>query len=241
MAIPAVRRRPIARAVRNGVGKSRTPRAISEKILLDAALATFVEKGFHGTSMRDIAARAGTSVSHAYYYFPAKRDILWRIMAGITRELIAALTKAADRGGADPAMRLAAIVRAHVLLHTRRQDESFVGNTELRSLGSRDRRRLVALRDRVSSIFKAAIGAGLRRKVFSCDCPAEANLAIVTMCTSVADWYRANGRISPDEMADRYAALALRMVGYMRPAIIRRRSPASLARDQARQQRSRQD
>lgn len=241
MAIPAARRRHAARAARLGTGRSQKARAIGEKVLLDAALDAFVEKGFHGTSMRDIAARAGASVSHAYYYFPAKRDILWRIMAGITSELIAALKTAANGAGSDPAMRLEAIVRAHVLLHTKRQDESFVGNTELRSLGPRDRRRLVALRDQVSSIFKAAIGAGLRQKVFSCDRPAEANLAIVTMCTAVADWYRAEGPVSPEEMADRYAAIALRMVGCRQPTTMRRNSPAGLARDQPRQQRGRQD
>ena len=173
-----------------------------------------MEKGFHGTSMRDIAARAGTSVSHTYYYFPSKQDLLWQIVHAITAELIAALHAAVAAAGEAPADRLAAIVRAHVLLHAQSQDASFVGNTELRSLRPGDRRTFIAMRDEVSAIFKAAIQAGVQRGDFACPEPAEVNLALVTMCTAVADWYRADGPLAPPAMADRYAAIALRMVGH---------------------------
>lgn len=180
---------------------------------MQAALAAFVEKGYHGTSMRDIAARAGASVSHTYYYFPSKYHILWLIVSRITEQLGDMLEETAERAGDDPAERLAALVRTNVLLHTRRQDESFIGNSELRSLEPRDRPKIQALRDRVSAIFKATVQDGLRRGVFTCPEPDEVCLAIVTMCTAVAAWYRADGPVSPQVMANRYAAIALRMVG----------------------------
>lgn len=205
------RRKPGPAAAAN---KPRSSATVGEETLMRAALEAFVEKGFHGTSMRDIAARAGTSVSHTYYYFPSKHHILWLIMTGITRELIHALETATREAGEDPAARLTAIVRTHVLLHTQRQDESFVGNSELRSLPDEDRPKFIELRDQVSSYFKAAIGDGIRLGIFTCPEPAEVTLALVTMCTSVADWYRADGPVSPQLMANRYAAIALRMVGY---------------------------
>lgn len=183
-----------------------------QETLLQAALDAFVAQGFHGTSMRDIAARAGMSVSASYYYFPSKRHLLMRIMTRVTEDLIVALEKARASAGADPAARLAAIVRAHVLLHTERQAEAFVGSSELRSLAAADRTATVALRDRVSAIFKEAIGDGLRAGVFRCPHRAEAALAITTMCTSVATWYRAGGPEPPQTIADRYAALCLRML-----------------------------
>lgn len=196
-----------------GARLSKTPPAVSEDRLLGAALDAFVEKGFHGTSMRDIAARAGTSVSHTYYYFPSKQDLLWRIVSGITLELIAALHAAVVAAGEDPAARLAAIVRAHVLLHAQSQDASFVGNTELRSLRPDDRRTFIGMRDEISAIFKTAIHDGLQQGRFTCPEPVETALALVTMCTAVADWYRADGPVSPSLMADRYVAIALRMAG----------------------------
>jgi AcrR family transcriptional regulator len=153
------------------------------------------------------------SVSASYYYFPSKQHLLMRIMTRVTEDLIALLAQARDAAGKDPAARLAAIVRAHVLLHTQRQAEAFIGSSELRSLTAADRVAAVALRDRVSTIFKDVIGEGLRRGVFRCAHRAEATLAITTMCTAVAGWYRAGGPQSPQTIADRYAALSLRMLG----------------------------
>ena len=181
--------------------------------MLRVALSLFVEQGYHGASMRDIAQRAGVSVSAAYHYFPAKADMLRTIMIRVTEDLIADLEAARDNAGPDPAARLAAVARAHVLLHTRRQDESFIGNSELRSLAPADRRKVVALRDRVGQVFKEVVAEGCRRGVFGQPYSAETVRAILTMCTAVAGWYRATGPDGPEAIAERYAALALRLVG----------------------------
>jgi AcrR family transcriptional regulator len=181
--------------------------------MLRAALAVFMEKGYHGTSMRDIAQRAACSVSNAYHYFPSKRQILFRIVRDITVELAETLEDIAARPTDDPARRLADLVMAHVLLHTERQDESFVGNTELRSLAPDERTDVVKHRDRISTVFKKAIAEGIRGGRFDCPTPADTARAIVSMATAVATWYRPNGPLSPAEIGERYAALALRMVG----------------------------
>jgi AcrR family transcriptional regulator len=184
----------------------------AEAALLDAALACFVAQGYHGTTMRDIAARAGLAVSASYYYFPSKLDLLRRIMSRVTEDLEAALVGAEWAAGDDPSARLVAIVRAHVLFHTHRRAESFIGNSELRALPPADRIEMVALRDRIADHFKRALEAGMRARAFHVpDAPATV-LAVVTMCTAVATWYREDGPDTPEQIADRYAELALRMV-----------------------------
>lgn len=182
--------------------------------ILSAALAAFVELGYHGASMRDIAARAGTSISHAYYYFPSKAGLLVSLIEQVTRDLIAALHAARRRAGDDPAAQLAAMVRQHVRLHTERQAESFVGNSELRSLDPESRRRMVALRDEASAVFREVVEAGRASGAFDCPHPHEAVLAIVTMCTAVAGWYRPDGPETAETLADRYAAFCLSIVGH---------------------------
>lgn len=192
-------------------------RAISaEAALLDAALACFVAQGYHGTTMRDIAARAGLAVSASYYYFPSKLDLLRRIMTRVTEDLEGVLSEAERAAAGDPAARLAALVRAHVLFHTHRRAESFIGNSELRALPPADRAEMVALRDRIAGHFKRALEVGIRTRAFTVVDPAATVLAIVTMCTAVATWYRDDGPNSPEQIADRYAELALRMVGVPR-------------------------
>jgi AcrR family transcriptional regulator len=205
-----------------GVRTRTAPDAEGGEALLRVALSLFVEQGYHGASMRDIATRAGVSVSAAYHYFPSKADMLRTIMIRVTEDLIADLAAARDGAGPDPAAQLAAVARAHVLLHTRRQDESFIGNSELRSLAPADRRKVVALRDRVGQVFKDIVAEGCRRGVFQQPDSAETVRAILTMCTAVAGWYRANGPDEPEIVAGRYAALALRLVGHdLRPRAAR--------------------
>jgi AcrR family transcriptional regulator len=184
----------------------------AETALLDAALACFVAQGYHGTTMRDIAARAGLAVSASYYYFPSKLDLLRRIMVRVTMELEAELAAAERAAGDVPAASLAALVRAHVLFHTHRQAESFIGNSELRALPPPERAEIVAMRDRIGDHFKRAVAAGVHAGTFDVPSPPAAVLAIVTMCTAVAQWYRRGGPAAPAQIADRYAELALRMV-----------------------------
>lgn len=185
----------------------------AETALLDAALACFVAQGYHGTTMRDIAARAGLAVSASYYYFPSKLDLLRRLMVRVTMDLEAALMAAEHAAGDDPMARLAAVVRAHVLFHTRRQAESFIGNSELRALSPEDRTEIVAMRDQIADHFKRALEGGIRAGVFDAPSPPAVILAIVTMCTAVATWFRPDGPATPEQVAERYVQLALRMVG----------------------------
>jgi len=193
---------------------SRSEASASQEAVLLVALKCFVEQGFHGTSMRDIAGAAGTSIAAIYYHFPSKAALLRAIMTRVTEDLLAELQQAkANVKKGDAAALLAALVRAYVRFHTERREEAFVGNSELRSLEADDLAHVIALRDKVSGNFNDAIAAGLKQGSFSCAHPREAGLAVMTMCTAVASWYRPGGPATPEQIAERYAALALSMLG----------------------------
>jgi len=53
--------------------KIRTQR---KKLIMDTALELFSENGFHATSMRQVAQKAGVSKGLAYNYFSSKQEIL---------------------------------------------------------------------------------------------------------------------------------------------------------------------
>jgi hypothetical protein len=67
-------------------------------------------------------------------------------------------------------------------------------------------------------LFYLAIRDGIERGRFHTPYPTEAARGIITMCTAVATWYRKPGPLSPEEIANRYAELALAMVGHAPPA-----------------------
>ena len=194
-------------------GRDQPAESEGQKVILKAALDAFVEHGFHGTAVRDIASRADLSVAAIYYHFPSKLDILYSIMSVGADHLLAELTAERDRSGDDAVAQFVAIVRTHVKFHMQRKAEYFVGNTELRSLDQTHRRAIVAKRDAIAALFVEVAERGLARGLFDTPWPRETVRAILTMCTSVAGWYRKNGAESPDTIADRYADMALRMLG----------------------------
>lgn len=83
-------------------------------VVRDIAAELFAEKGFHETTMRDIARRAGMLPGSIYYHFPSKEDLLVGVYEeGVTRLL--ARIDAADPGTqAEPWTRLEAVMTAHV-------------------------------------------------------------------------------------------------------------------------------
>jgi AcrR family transcriptional regulator len=184
------------------------------RILLAAAVDAMVEHGYHGTSVRDVADRAGMSPAALYHHFPSKQVLLFTIMDRGMDELIRRSEEACAAAPDDPAEKLRSLVRVHVLRHIEHQKESFLGNSELRSLDEPGRGTILAKRDRQMHLFYQAVREGVERGQFRTRFPSEAARGIVSMCTAVATWYHKTGPLSPEEIAHRYADLALAMVIY---------------------------
>jgi AcrR family transcriptional regulator len=186
----------------------------SAQLIRGAAIGVFVEHGYHGTSVREIAQAAGISVAGLYHHFPSKLDILIGLMDVVMDDLFRATSEAVARAGEDPADQLRAAVIAHVRFHTERREESFIGNTELRSLDRPHRARMIEKRDRQQRLFDRAVIRGRDLDVFRTAYPLEASRAIVTMSTTVATWYRKDGSLRPQDIAARYGELALATVQF---------------------------
>lgn len=183
-----------------------------KSVVLRAAIANFTERGYHGTSMRDIARDAEVTVASIYHHYPSKQEILAEIMTTTMIDVIAATRSALVEAGSSPSAQLAAVVTAWVEFHTNRQAEAQIGATELRSLEDPGRKIVVMLRDEQEALFRDIIERGAASGAFRTAHPREATRAIMNMGRSVASWYRADGGVGPTEMAGRYAALALATV-----------------------------
>jgi AcrR family transcriptional regulator len=64
-------------------GAADAPAATPREQILDAALAVFAERGIHATSLRDVAARAGLSLSGVHWYFKNKEELIGGIVAHV--------------------------------------------------------------------------------------------------------------------------------------------------------------
>lgn len=71
--------------------RSRVPRAVREREMVDVAGALFAERGFHATSMDEIALRSGVSKPMVYEYFGSKEGIYLACVERAEQELIASM------------------------------------------------------------------------------------------------------------------------------------------------------
>jgi AcrR family transcriptional regulator len=181
---------------------------------VDAAIDVFGRHGYHGTSIRDIAERAGLSSAALYHHFSSKQDLLFQIMDRGIEVLVRQTQEAYAAAPPTPEDRLAAIVRVHVLAHTVDPVGSLVGNSELRSLDPENRAVVVEKRDCQQRLFDRVISDGVAEGVFVAPHPRETARAITSMGTAVASWYRPTGPLGPEEIAARYVTLALATAGY---------------------------
>jgi AcrR family transcriptional regulator len=181
--------------------------------ILAAAVAVMAEHGYHGTTVREIAIRAGVSPAALYHHFASKQQVLATIMERGIEALLQRTRTALDAAGEDPVDRLRALVEVQVLFHLEDQRGTLLGTSELRALEEPVRSTHRAKRLQQQRLFDAVVADGVAHGVFTTSQPEEAARAIVVMCTGVAGWFSAGGRLSRAQVVSRYQRLALDMVG----------------------------
>lgn len=181
--------------------------------VLHAAIDAFVETGYHGSTMRDLAARANRSVPGIYHHYPDKQALLVAILELTMSELHWRVDAA--RAGAETGLQeVRLIVEALALFHTHRRKLAFIGASEMRSLTPTNRQRIADSRNRLQHILDAAITRAAREGGAS-GVPGDlriAGRAIATMCTSLPQWFNAAGPSSPEETAQTYADFAVSLL-----------------------------
>ncbi|MRH91771.1 helix-turn-helix domain-containing protein [Nocardia sp. SYP-A9097] len=176
--------------------------------ILRAAIEAFVETGYHGATMRSLAHRAGTSVPGVYQRYRSKQDLLVRILDLIMNELHWRV-KAARAEGDTGIARVGLVVEALALYHTHRRDLAFIGASEMRSLTGDNRRRITASRNALQYALDEEIAAAVADGHLHTEHPHIAGRAIVTMCTSLAQWFHIDGPYTPEQIAREYSDFAL--------------------------------
>jgi AcrR family transcriptional regulator len=177
----------------------------------EVASELFHANGYAATSVRDIARALDIQGPSLYAHVASKEDVLWSIVDGAAAAFEAKADDAvAETTTSDPVERLAALVEAHVDVVTADPHRASVFVTEWRHL-SADRRATVAQRrDAYEQWYREVIDDGRSVGVFRAT---DTNLAatfILTALNGIATWYRRDGRLSADRIADHYVDLALR-------------------------------
>ncbi|APE34302.1 transcriptional regulator [Nocardia mangyaensis] len=180
--------------------------------VLAAAIASFVETGYHGATMRSVAQRAGMSVPGVYHHYRDKQELLVRAL-DLTMDELHQRVRAARRDAATGRDRVIRTVEALALFHTHRRELAFIGASEMRSLEPSNRRRITHSRNEIQYLLDADIDAALTEARLPTDHARAAGRAIATMCTALPQWFRLDGPASPEQIATEYADFALGLLG----------------------------
>ena len=181
--------------------------------ILMAALELFAHKGFHGASIRAIADAAGMQTATMYGQFLSKEAILEELVVKGHEVWNAVLAGAVQGADPTPTDRLSAFVRANVLHHIRYAMVAVVSNNELHNLPPAVAERVMGLRRDAEDRLEGILASGIADGSFSLQDPAITVMAIGGMNLRVANWYPGRLDLTPEELADEYARLVLRMVG----------------------------
>jgi AcrR family transcriptional regulator len=172
------------------------------------AIRLFRNRGFHATSMQDLAEALGMNRGSLYHYIDSKDDLLWSIVSGALDRLDKRVRPVleSDQPGRD---RLREAIAQHLAFAAEHADELSLVQIELRSLSPEGRQAIVERRDAYERLWRAAIEAALAEGSIRPTDVRLAGIAILSACNWFTQWYRPNGEMTLDEIAAQFADLFL--------------------------------
>jgi AcrR family transcriptional regulator len=171
--------------------------------ILQAALRAFRERGYHATTLDDIAVRLGLWKTALYHYFPDKEAILYAChlqSLGQLEHLAAEVRIRFTR----PAEQLAYLIREHVRVMT----DTLQGSPlafEVTALSPDHQREIIHGRDAYERALRETIDQGIRAGDFRPTDPKLAAFAILGAINWIARWYQPGGPLEGEELGERFA------------------------------------
>lgn len=154
---------------------TKTVRDTRREEIIVAARDLFSRKGYHGTSMPDIARAAGISTGLIYYIFPSKEEILLALCEEIAALHLDLFQQANDI--ADPLKRFDFIVRELYTSLDRGSELLIIMYRDSSTLPRETRQRILAMIKNLDNRFLELIEEGQRAEVFASDIPEPRLLA----------------------------------------------------------------
>lgn len=176
-----------------------TTRNTREEIVA-AAGRMFAEKGYHGTSMRDLGREIGLLGSSLYSHIDSKEDLLVEVVDEGARLFLAASEEAmAVAGGAEDKLR--ALIAGHVGVVLGHLDVVRTYLNEARMLDESHRGRVVAARNAYEARFRAVIQLGIESGDFRDEVdPKITSIFILSILNAIERWYRPDGYLDRDRL-----------------------------------------
>jgi AcrR family transcriptional regulator len=188
-------------------------------LIFERAAELFAEQGFAGTSIAELAARCQASKSWIYHYFPAKEAILYEILREHMQLLLASAERALCSSD-EPRRQLRAVLRALMAVYAHAQARHVVLLNELACLPTAQQHEIRALERQLVAMVADLVKELAPRRLAQPPLATPVAMLLFGMINWTYTWYRADGALRPEQVADLAADLFLN--GIEAPAAARR-------------------
>jgi AcrR family transcriptional regulator len=171
-----------------------------------AAAKVFAQRGYDRTTMQDLAASMGLATGALYHYFGSKEQLLIEICDQLMEPLLER-AHAVVLGDDRPEDQLRALVRMWVANVVQYRDHMLVFQQERHAIETGSKWRGVR---ESRKAFERLVQGALERAGAAGQGGVDGRLALMAllgMVNHTPQWYRARGRLTPEEIADGYLEL----------------------------------
>ncbi|WP_034386282.1 TetR/AcrR family transcriptional regulator [Deinococcus sp. YIM 77859] len=175
----------------------------------DVASRLFSERGYHATSMRDLAGELGMQGGSLYAHISGKEELLVEIVQRAARQFDEALLTLRDVP-LPAEQKLREAMYRHIRVVADNMESATVFFHEWKHLSPEAYARVTTWRDTIDAFYRDLIRQGLQEGRFRADLDVKmtANL-ILSAVNWTYTWYRPGGTMTPRDVAERYADMLL--------------------------------
>lgn len=176
--------------------------------ILESSAQVFRQKGFHGASMADIAEAVQLQKASLYHHFSGKQEILVALLDRAL-DMVSSQMQAVMARDIPADEKLTLAMQTYLKTLSQQGDLVFVLLLEYRSLETELYSRHIPNRDRFERMWRDLLSEGVRTGVFQCADISMASRALLGAINWTITWYRPDGALSIEEIADHCASLFL--------------------------------
>jgi AcrR family transcriptional regulator len=177
--------------------------------ILAAAVQIFGHKGFHATSMQDIAEAVNLQKASLYHHVSSKQEILVDVLDQAL-DLFIANMQAVMQSPLPPDDMLRQAMQTYMVTILQQRDLASVLLLEHRSLEPELHARHIPRRDRFEGLWRDLIHQGVEAGCYFAVDPAMTARALLGVMNWVITWYSPQGNLTPEQISSQYADLFLK-------------------------------
>ena len=177
--------------------------------IYEVAGALFSERGYHATSMRDLASQLGMQGGSLYAHISGKEELLVEIVNQAARQFDEALMPLRE-ADLSPEEKLREAMCRHIEVVANNLESATVFFHEWKHLSPEAYRKVTDWRDTIDRLYRDLLQEGIDKGVFRPDLDLKMSAYLVLSAVNwTYTWYRPGGPLTASQIADKFAVMLL--------------------------------